>query len=151
MRRFVVLVGVLGACWFTGGLASAGAQEVTIPTQTTQAPTTVAPTQPTQPPTTAAPTTAAPATTAVPTTRRTTTTIPPTTTTPDQIPTLPTEQTVPPAPGATTVDTTDLNAIQLDARVSPIFPALSIGGFVTAALIVATQWFLTRRPNRATL
>jgi hypothetical protein len=132
--------------------APAAAQETTVlPPATTAPPETTAPPATTTPPTTAAPDTTAPATTGVPTTKRTTTTIPPTTTTPDQLPTLPTEATVPPAPGATTVETTDLTAVELDASVSPIFPALSIAGFITALLIVATQWFLTRRPGRATL
>jgi len=132
----------------------AAAQETTVlPPQTTAPPETTAPPRTTAPPqTTATPTSAPAQTTVAPsTTRRTTTTIPPSTTSPEQLPTLPPAETAPPAPGATTVDTTDVTAIELDSRVSPIFPALSIGGFVTALLIVATQWFLTRRPGRATL
>ncbi|HVF33681.1 MAG TPA: hypothetical protein VM933_11650 [Acidimicrobiales bacterium] len=125
----------------------------TDPPATTAAPTTAAPT--TAAPTTAAPTTAAPETsaptTAPPTTRRpaaTTTTVPPTTTTPDQLPTLPPRpdgQQLP-APTETTVP---LPSDRDAARVSPLFPALSIGGFTVALsiLVVRFLWSGRRRPG----
>ena len=121
----------------------------TDPPPTTAAPTTAAPT--TAAPTTEAPaeTTAPPATTGPPTTRRpaasstTDSTVPVTTTTPEQLPTLPprpegqapapTETTVPPLP--------DEDA----ARMSPLFPALSVGGFTVALLILVVQALLSMR------
>lgn len=147
-ERWVVAFGLA----FALGTGVASAQEVTVPPteppQTTVPPTTVAP-----PETTAPPTTAAPATTVAPsTTRRPTTTIPRSTTTPDQLPTLPPATTAAPVPGATLApsDTTQPPTPQ-DASISPWFPALSAAGFVTAILLVVTQWFLTRRPGRPTL
>lgn len=40
-----------------------------------------------------------------------------------------------------------------DAEVSPVFPVLSIVGFLVAAALLGAQWFLTRRggPDRPTL
>ncbi|HEX7168004.1 MAG TPA: hypothetical protein VF230_13585 [Acidimicrobiales bacterium] len=145
---------------FMTGAPAAFAQSVPTTPPTTATPTTAAPT--TVAPTTAAPTTEAPATTGAPastaapttgpaTTKRTTTTKPPTTTTPDQLPTLPVPQTAAPVGGATTSTTTDLDTVSQDASVNPLFPTLSVVGFVTAVLIVAVQWFLTRRPGRPTL
>lgn len=154
--RSLALIGALVVGLFAIAPHVASAQsETTVlpPPPTTEAPATTAPPETTAPPQTTAPqATAAPQTTAAPsTTRRTTTTIPPSTTTPEQLPTLPPAETAPPAPGATTVDTTDVTTIELNSKVSPVFPALSIAGFVTALLIIGTQWFLTRRPGRATL
>ncbi|MBW3556614.1 MAG: hypothetical protein KY454_06720 [Actinobacteria bacterium] len=43
--------------------------------------------------------------------------------------------------GPTTVPPPPLGG---DARVSPLFPALSIAGFVIALALLGTQWLLTR-------
>jgi hypothetical protein len=96
------------------------------------------------PPTTAAPTTAGPTTTRP---RPTTTTIPATTTTPEQLPTLPPRpEGQLPAPTETTVaPVSDRD----DAKVSPLFPALSIGGFTVALLIVVIQFLWASRKAAA--
>lgn len=127
---------------------AASAQDVTTPT--TAAPTTTA-----APPTTAAPTTEAPPATEAPATttappastttrpRPTTTTIPRSTTTPEQLPTLPP---LPagqvPAPTETTVVTVPSGGT---AKVSPLFPALSIGGFTVALLVLVVSFLLNSR------
>jgi hypothetical protein len=129
--------------WLLAGTASG--QEVTTPTTapatTAPAPTTTEPPATTEaPPTTAAATTA-PAPTAKP--KPTTTTIPPTTTTPDQLPTLPPlpADQVPAATETTVAKPPPANA----ARISPLFPALSIGGFTVALLILVVQFLLSGR------
>ena len=152
-RNAVVLAGFFIGL-VTLPLATAGAQEPpTVPT--TAAPTTAAP-----PPTTAAPTTAppttesAPAPTAAPETtaprptttakpKASTTTIPVTTTTPEQLPTLPPlpEGQVP-APTDTTIAVEPGGGT---ATVSPRFPALSVGGFTVALLVLVVSFLLNSR------
>lgn len=146
------------AVGFFGAVTTPTGAQVPDPTPTT-APPTAPPT--TAPPTTSAPTTdppettVAPATTAAPTattattakkpavTSSTASTIPQTTTTPDQLPTLP------PLPGANQPATSTTAAFDSagddPARVSPLFPALSIGGFTVALLILVIQFLLSSR------
>ena len=149
----------VAALAFGVGLVAAPAASFgqVIPPPTTDPPETTAPPPTTAPATTAPPATYPPETTAppapttarpapTPTTARpaasTTTTVPPSTTTPEQLPTLPprpdgqlvpTETTMPPAP--------DEDA----ARVSPLFPALSAGGFLVALLILVVQFLWNGR------
>lgn len=147
------------AVGFIGAVSTPTGAQVPDPTPTTAPPT--AP-PPTAPPTTSAPattdppeTTVAPATTAAPTattastvkkpavTSSTASTIPQTTTTPDQLPTLPP---LPNANQSATSTTAALDSGDDDpARVSPLFPALSIGGFTVALLILVIQFLLSSR------
>ena len=159
-----ILHGVFLASMAIGFFAAAAvptplSAQVPDPTPTTAPPT--PPPTTTAPPTTAAPTTdppettVAPATTAAPvvttattvkkpTTSSTASTILQTTTTPDQLPTLP------PLPNANQPAATPTTAAfdsgdDDPARVSPLFPALSIGGFIVALLILVIQFLLSSR------
>lgn len=140
----------VAAMGFGLGLVAAPASSFgqVLPPPTTDPPATTAPpaTDPpetappaTEPPETTAPTTArpGPATTRAP--ASTSTTVPPSTTTPDQLPTLP------PRPEGQVIPTeTTVRPLPAEdaGRVSPLFPALSAGGFLVAllTLVVSFLW-----------
>lgn len=154
MLTVLSLIALSVGC-LAGTVAVASAQvlppETTAPPPTTAAlPTTTAAPTTEAPATTEGPaTTAAPATTAKPKASSTTaSTVPPSTTTPEQLPTLPplpngqipaSSETIPskaPSGGGT-------------AKINPFFPALSVGGFTVAFLILAIGFLWRSRGVRS--
>lgn len=130
MRIFAcrVAVATVIAAWvFSGSAASA---QIIDPTTTTEPPSTT---------TTVAPTTSTASTTT--TTRPKTSTTSSSTSTTETTPpsTIPTPSTLAPDP-----DITAPSATPGDADLSPVFPVLSVVGFVIAAGIVGLRWVHTR-------